>query len=249
MDKYILYLDESNIGNDYSCVGGVIIKETEIPFVAKDFNALKRELWKSDSSSENYILHEKEISEAKKSGKITNPYYSIFRANSAYNKLYAGLSKILKNRNIITIGTCVDIKLLKSKYPGEVNNNLTIGLQMLMENYCHFLTVNNAYGDVCYESLQEPGNAPLRQRFYELQALGTMYYTAHTFQTHVGDIQFRPKSENVVGLQLADFIPNTYARFVARKIPKHKDFKKTVVKSAYDGNIHDSLKYGLKKIP
>lgn len=249
MDKYILYLDESNVGNKYSCVGGVVIKTSDIMSVMEDLNGLKNSLWKNDSNPENYVLHEKEISEAKKSGKIAQPCYSIFRANESCNKLYNGLSKILKSHGIVTIGTCVDVQELATKYPGEVNPNLTIALQMLMENYCHFLTVNNAYGDVCYESLQEPGNTPLRQRFYELQALGTMYYTAHTFQTHIGDIQFEPKSKNIAGLQLADFIPNTYARFVANLRPKHKAFKNTVIKMAYDGKRNDSAKYGLKKIP
>lgn len=90
---------------------------------------------------------------------------------------------------------------------------------MLLENYCHFLKHNTATGDICYESLQEPGNQPLRQRFYELEALGTMYYTPHFFQTHIGDIEFCGKNENLAGLQLADFIPNTMARSAARMPP------------------------------
>ena len=249
MDKYVLYLDESHIGGDYSCVGGVIIKESDIPLVSADLDNLKKKLWPSDPNPEQYILHEKEITQAKKSGVASQPCYQIFRAKRTYNKLYAGLAGIMKHYNILTLGTCVDISSLQTKYPGEVNPNLTIALQMLLENYCHFLTTSNAYGDVCYESLQEPGNTPLRQRFYELQALGTMYYTSHTFQTHIGDIKFCDKTENVAGLQLADFIPNTYARFVAGKKAKHDDFKKAVLKKAYDGRIKDSTKYGLKKIP
>ena len=249
MDKYVLYLDESHIIGDFSCVGGVIIKESDIPSVSADLDKLKQRLWPSDPNPEQYILHEKEITQARKYGVASQPYYSIFRANRKYYKLYAGLAKIMKQYNLLTLGTCVDISSLQNKYPGEVNPILTIALQMLLENYCHFLTTSNAYGDVCYESLQEPGNTPLRQRFYELQALGTMYYTSHTFQTHIGDIKFCDKNENVAGLQLADFIPNTYARFVAGKAPRHDDFKKAVIKRAYDGTIGDSAKYGLKRIP
>lgn len=249
MDKYVLYLDESHIEKAFSCVAGVIIKEADIPLISADLDTLKQTLWPTDPHPEQYILHEKEISQAKKSGTAPQPCYSIFRANQNYNKLYAGLSIIMKRYHILTLGTCVDASSLHTKYPGEVNPNLTIALQMLLENYCHFLTTSNAYGDVCYESLQEPGNTPLRQRFYELQALGTMYYTSHTFQTHIGEIKFCNKNENIAGLQLADFIPNTYARFVARKAAKHKDFKKAVLRNAYDGKISDSSKYGLKKIP
>lgn len=249
MDKYTLYLDESHIGREYSCVGGVILKESEIASISEEMDHLKQALWPTEVHPEQYILHEKEISKAKKSGLISQPCYAIFRANRGYNMLYAGLAKIIKHYDIVTLGTCVDVQSLRHKYPGEVNPNLTIALQMLLENYCHFLTTHHAYGDVCYESMQEPGNTPLRQRFYELQALGTMYYTSHTFQTHVGDIRFLPKAENVVGLQLADFIPNTYARCVAGKVPKHRDFKKAVIQKAYGGGIANPFKYGLKKIP
>ena len=108
-----------------------------------------------------------------------------------------------------TMGVCVNKSALMKNYPGETNEQLTIALQMLLENYCHFLEYMHATGDICYESLQEPGNQELRQRFYELEALGIMYYTSHFFQTHIGDIRFENKADNLAGLQFADFIPNT----------------------------------------
>ncbi len=76
-----------------------------------------------------------------------------------------------------------------------------------------------------------------------------MYYTSHFFQTHIGDIRFEGKAKNLVGLQLADFIPNTFARTCSGAKAKHDDFKKIVLRQAYDGNIQNKLKYGLKKIP
>ena len=156
---------------------------------------------------------------------------------------------IIKKYNIATLGVCVNKSVLMKNYPGETNAQLTIALQMLLENYCHFLEHMHATGDICYESLQEPGNQELRQRFYELEALGTMYYTSHFFQTHIGDIRFENKVDNLAGLQLADFIPNTYARKCARIKPKHDEFKKCVLQQAYDGGISNRPKFGLKMIP
>ena len=252
MNKFILYLDESETFNStgrFFSVGGVIIPDSQTAKVSSDLNLLKASLWNGNSNATSFILHEKEIIAANKNGHCSNPCYNIFRANSKAKALYAGLSKLIKDNSIITIGTCVNMVSLTTKYPGEVNPTLTIALQMLLENYCHFLTAQNAVGSVCYESLQEPGNTPLRQRFFEMQALGTMYYNSHTLQTHISGIDFVDKSDNLPGLQLADFIPNTFARKVAGLTPKHKEFKKAVFAAAYDGQINDRMKYGLKEIP
>jgi len=254
MDKYVLYLDESetftNTRDFYFAIGGVIIKESAHDgILTTDLNALKEKLWNQGPISDKYVLHEKEISEVHSTGRTNNACYNIFKKRSTYNTLYIGLSNILTKHDITTVGVCLNEQSLIQLYPGETNNKLTIALQMLLENYCHFLMRYNGVGDICYESLQDNGNQELRQRFYELEALGTMYYTPHFFQTHIGDIKFPAKSENLAGLQLADFIPNTLARTASGSKPKHDAFKKTVLKQAYDGGIGKRPKYGLKVIP
>lgn len=252
--QYTLYLDESETftssAQRYFTVGGVILPKTEESKISKDLIALKALLWGNQPNSIQYILHEKEISEAQHNGVSKNPCYSIFRQNCKVNTLYKELSIILKRYQIVCIGVCLDADKLTQFYGNRTNRHLSIALQLLLENYCHFLMVhNNAVGDICYESLQEPGNQQLRQRSYELEALGTMYYTSHFFQTHIGDIRFIGKSKNVPGLQIADFIPNTLARTAAKLPPKHKGFKITVLKQLYNGNMDNCYKYGLKVIP
>ena len=253
MAKYTLYLDESetftNTHDRFFAVGGVIIEESLNDSLESEINLLKAKLWDGDKNCSTYILHEKEIYEAHKNGYAKNSCYNIFRENKKYRNLYAGLSKILKKYSLTTLGVCINISELAKLYPGEINRPLTIALQMLLENYCHFLGKMGATGDICYESLMDPGNQELRQRFYELEALGTMYYTSKFFQTHIGDIRFEGKSANLAGLQLADFIPNTFARKCSGAKAKHDSFKNIVLKQAYDGGIKKRSKYGLKLIP
>lgn len=253
MGKYTLYLDESEThtgsGDYFFAVGGVIIEDSQNAALEKELDLLKARLWTGDANSSGYILHEKEISEAKKNGHAKNPCYNLFKSREKYLDLYSGLSRMLKQYNLTTLGVCIDCSSLSRLYPGGTNSRITIALQMLLENYCHFLGQMNATGDICYESLQDPGNQELRQRFYELEALGTLYYTSHFFQTHIGDIRFEDKMKNLAGLQLADFVPNTYARSCSGARAKHDDFKKTVLRQAYDGRLQKKDKYGLKLIP
>ena len=129
------------------------------------------------------------------------------------------------------------------------NSKLTVALQLLLENYCHFLIHNNAIGSICYESLLEPGNQELRQRFHDLKAFGTMYYPSAVLQTRIDNISFALKRENKAGLQLADFVPNTLARLAAGMPPKSSTLRKNVVSRLYDGGVGNAHKYGVKVIP
>lgn len=96
--------------------------------------------------------------------------------------------------------------------------------------------MNKAVGAICYEAMQPEQNAKIQQRIYELKAFGTMYYSPRTIQSYLGNIHFISKSENVAGLQLADFVPNTLGRYAAMMKPKNRDFAKNVRGKLYDGN-------------
>ena len=245
-EHYTLYLDETLI-DDFFAIGGVIIKNTDEDSITDNLNILKRSLWARNPNATSIVLHEMEVGKAAH-GRVRNADYNIFRSHSSQNKLYNGLSKIIKKYNLTTIGTCVDKLELHKLYNGENNSDFTIAIQMLLENYCHFLIQNNAEGIICYESV-EGENKKIRQRFYEILTLGSLYYTSNCFQSHITGIIFVPKCDNNTGLQLADFIPNTHARSCKVLPAKHNDFKKTVFAHAYDGKLDKRPKYGLKIIP
>lgn len=248
MEKsYTLYLDESRAGN-YFAISGVIIENSLEETIQTELDNLKRVIWDGDSNATSYILHEMEVSNGQRNSSSLS-YYNVFRSNALRTKLYNHLSQIINKNNITTIGTCVDEAELKKLYPGENNKTLNIALQMLLENYCHFLIQNNATGNICYESLMEADNSKLRHRYFEILTLGSLYFTAHCFQTHITGLHFIPKSSNNVGLQLADFIPNTHVRSAAKLPAKHSGFKNVVFSHAYDGTLNNRPKYGLKLIP
>lgn len=256
MSEYTLYIDESEtfnkVGNKYFVMSGVIIKNSEYPAVEDRVCDLKRKVWSQEEGCESYILHEKDISFAsnplnsKKLASIA-PYNQIFCEKKKVTMLYNELSKVFRHSPIITIGVCLDKSALAANYvEGTINNQLTIAIQLLIENYCQFLLKNNAVGDLCYEAMQPEQNMKIQQRLYELKALGTLYYSPKTIQNHVRDLKFVPKSNNLIGLQLADFVPNTLGRYAANMKPKNRDFSKDVRKKLYDGGQDGKYKYGFK---
>ena len=111
MNYYTLYLDESetftNSGQRYFAVGGVILPDSEETSVTQALNNLKMYIWPGDAKATSYILHEKEVSEVRKTKARGLPHYSIFKRKNSVNQLYNGLSSILLNRKLTTIVVCI----------------------------------------------------------------------------------------------------------------------------------------------
>lgn len=254
MTEYTLYIDESetfnNTGKKYFVMSGVIIKNEDYPEIEKKLNLIKKKVWEDEQGCEKNILHEKDINFANfrlNSKKLQNipPCYHIFTDDKKVVLLYNELSKLFKSSSIYTIGVCLDKNTLFARYGEQnINNQFTIAIQLLIEHYCQFLIMKNSSGSLCYEAMQPEQNSKIQQRIYELKALGTMYYAPGTIQNYLGDIRFVLKSENVAGLQLADFVPNTLGRYAANMKPKNKDFAKNVRNKLYDGN--GDSKFGFK---
>lgn len=256
MAEYTLYIDESetfnNSGKKFFVMSGVSIRKTNYPVIRSEVEELKRKVWDNITGCENYILHEKDISFANfplNSSKLSAvaSCYHIFTDTKKVQLLYNELSKLFKKSDLYIIGVCLDKSALFARY-GEknLNNQLTIAIQLLVEHYCRFLIMNKSTGDICYEAMQPEQNTKIQQRLYELKALGSMYYSPKTIQDYIREIHFVKKSENMIGLQLADFVPNTLGRYVAGMKPKNKNFAKIVRKKLYDGSQDKTYRFGFK---
>lgn len=260
MNKYTLYLDESETydkhNNKYFVIGGVILdNEHHNNIIVKRINDIKKAIWINDVDCYSHILHEKDINFA------NNPYnknkldkveecYHIFVSDDITTKLYNKLASVFTDRNITTIGVCLNKSELWNHYDeAKLNHQLSIAIQLLIENYCHFLGLNKSIGDICYEDIEDNQNIKIQQRLYEMKALGTMYYSPHAIQSYIKNIYFPNKRENVAGLQLADFIPNTLARSACMISAKNNGITKNIKRRLYDGNIQKPDKYGFKIVP
>ena len=80
-----------------------------------------------------------------------------------------------------------------------------------------------------------------------------MFYPAKVINSRIKNIEFHNKKENIVGLQLADFVPNAIGRDVLKK--SYKNLKErnipieVLTDKLYDGGIDMKEKFGRKIIP
>ena len=76
-----------------------------------------------------------------------------------------------------------------------------------------------------------------------------MFYPAKKINSLIKTLYFKNKYDNVAGLQLADFVPNTLGRYKCNKENKSNINFNSVYSKLYDGGINMPEKFGLKEIP
>ena len=111
----------------------------------------------------------------------------------------------------------------------------------------------NGIGDICYESLPENQNQRIMKRYQGIRYNGTMFYPAKVINERIKGLEFKNKTQNIAGLQLADFIPNAIGRSILHKKytnNKERNISYSVIESKlYDGGIDCTTRYGSKIIP
>lgn len=257
LSRYTLYLDESEVPSDngdrYFVIGGVIIRngyhESKI---VPELEKLKKKIWENDTDYASHILHELEINKVFR-GDVSNAkaYNLVFKNNEQkYKQMYNGIYHILNDRNIYTIAACINHTELEKHYAKEeMNDRFAVLMQIIIENYCHFLIKHNGTGDICYEAMMRSQNEKIERRFCHLKSIGTMYYSSSEVISLLKNINFVDKTANCAGLQLADFIPNALGRTQAHKDPKYEKLPKIIKKRLYHGNMGRKDRYGFKIIP
>ncbi len=270
MAEYTLYLDESETANfnkitnkrenTIFTIAGVICKNDYLNQILKpEICRLKNLIWNrcdNDPFFEDKILHELEMSRAvkKQLGQLKFSYNKVFKNTHIYNFTYDILTDIFNNSSITILAVCIDEDKLSKQFDmPQLNDRFQIAMNMIIENYYHFLNQVNGIGHICYESLPKNQNERIKKRYMGIKYNGTMFYPAKVINSRIKSLEFRNKTENVIGLQLADFVPNAIGRHVLGKQYKNSKERNISIDALYhklyDGGINKKEKFGLKIIP
>lgn len=238
--EYILFLDESKPNHKTStfCLAGFIIEKNEYE---KDFipkiNVIKKEIF----DREDVIFHLYDIKKAKIP-------FNIFSDIKIRDKFWTGVKKVITDSNIKVLGACIDCKQYRAMYAeGNLNDEYAITMQIIIENFVHFLIENDGKGVIFAESRQENENFILLNHYYEVLTKGTLYFNRTALQKYLSVMHFPLKTENNVGLQIADFIPGALSR---KYTGSHDDYGLAALFSTklYDGGINMIQRYGFKNL-
>lgn len=241
MEDYYLFLDETkpNMHSSYFALGGYAISVSDYE------NILKPELTQIkllNMPDPELPLH---LYDMRKNIKG----FEFLADTKIRNKLFEDIKKLLNSLDINVFCTSIDVKEYNSMYNSEHTNNVyNITLQIIIENFVHFLINNKATGSFYIESRTPKENKQLQNYFYKIMANGTLFLKSDSIQDRVSSLSFPLKSDNIIGVQLADFIPIT----LLRSISNSKDYYgiNSIIKNKiYKGQNNDMEKrYGFKNL-
>jgi len=264
MKEYTLYLDESEThkynpvirknDNFHFCMAGVIVAKDDYKKLENSVNNLKRIVWREFTSPESIILHQMRLIDAEKGrldiGKY--PEYAKFIKRSERIKFYNELKNVFDRNSLSIVGSCINEVNLKKYYwisGKNIQDQYLVAMQLLLENYCHFLCANNAIGNIVYEYRELIGNEKLRDKYYHMKLMGSMYMTKSSAEKRLLGIDFINKEDNEIGLQIADFVPNSFARDHAGISQTNPNIFSTLKFHRYDGVMGNADRFGIKYMP
>ena len=176
-----------------------------------------------------------------------NKFAEIDYFDEEYKLFFQKIKELFKKVELHVLAVSINIDDFEQLYGNEETNQIYyISLQLLMENYNHFLISNNACGSVYLESTDSGSNTTLQNLFHQLKATGTLFYSKESLQKHLTTINFIPKSDNNLGVQFADFIPNPLAREALHIQQKEYTLLPIIKKCLYDGKLSMESRFGFK---
>ena len=265
-DEYVLFLDESEIvrSNTFA-IAGIALKKKEVCILEEKVEEIKKLIWDDEYiEKEQPVLHCAEFQNVFNHRKYdNNPWvsneYSEFSKKTAeeiekiYYQVYGKMSQLLKIAGATVFSCIVKEKQLRDLYYIDENHDgihliddkYNIALQRIIENYTHYLSVNDGYGDVIYESRNSEGensskspDIKLVNVYHKIQAnnRGIVYTNGNEVQNRNRTIMTQSKKENLAGLQIADFVAYNIIRLENCTVDKQKtDFMKQIHRMSYNG--------------
>lgn len=248
MSTYYLFLDELKANDVYNhfCLGGCIVEDayyrnTIIPYV----NSIKQSVF----GNTTVILHESQIRQ-KRADSVSQFDYSSLKNSTKEAEFWSKMKTLFSNHNIRTMCVGIDYNKYKSVYTKsqQKNSEYFIALQIILENFVHFLQENNGKGAVYIESRGIDDDQTLEDQYNTIKNNGTLFIEHHNFNQLLKTISFPMKADNNIGVQIADFIPNPIARHFDNKGQRPHNLYAEIKSKSYDGNKSLIDRFGLKKV-
>ncbi len=263
-DEYVLYLDESEFKRSMTfAIAGIAIKKDNIGLLEKEIAEVKKLIWDEEYITlNNPVLHCTELEKVfvkRNSDDITGirPEYQELKKRKSediekiYTRVYGKISQALRKSGATVFSCIIKIQQLRA-------------LQKIIENFTHYLSVNDGYGDVIYESRNNIGensakspDIKLINVYHKIQAnnKGIVYTDSAAVQNRNRTIVTYSKSENIAGLQFADFVAYNIIKLEGCKVKEQiTDFMKQIHRMAYNGGhsiseIDQRSFWGMRVLP
>lgn len=212
-NKFILYLDECGDQNLASfdpqfpifTLCGIVVSEEQDKVLSERINALKLEIW----NNINIIFHSRDIR------KCQNGFEVLFDLD-VKKRFLQGVDDILGDKGYVVV-CCSILKEPYIRQYGKLNDVYGLSLSYIMERVVFYLdSLGLSDIELCtiIEKRGKKEDAALLNYYNQLLDRGTYWVDSLRMKKVFKKFDMRWKSENIVGLQIADLIAYPVTRHV-----------------------------------
>ena len=243
-DNFVLYLDECGDQNLSSfdpqfpifTLCGVVVSEEQDELLADRINSLKMDIW----NNTNIILHSRDIR------KCQNGFEVLF--DLEVKKRFLESVNAILGDDIYIIICCAILKEPYIRQYGKLNDVYGLSLSYIMERVVFYLDSvgkDNIELRTVIERRGKKEDKSLLNYYNQLLDRGTYWVNGERMRRYFKRFDMRWKSENIVGLQVADLVAYPITRHVLN--PNGVNLAYDVLKK----NIYqvDGKMYGMKVFP
>lgn len=212
-DQYYLFLDEcgdQNLSNfdpyfPIFTLCGVIMSQTQLEVVSNKISALKKEFW----GDKKIIFHSRDIRKCQNG-------FEIFFDLDIKQKFYKQINEILKEK-LYVIVCCSILKEPYIRQYGRLNDVYGQSLSYIMERtvfYLDSLSKDRIRLTTIVECRGKKEDKALLDYYNKVSDRGTYWVTSERIKNYFKEFEMRRKSENFIGLQIADLVAYPITRHV-----------------------------------
>lgn len=243
-NKYYLFLDECGDQNLTSydpsfpifTLCGVIMSQQQLDYVSAKINDLKHEFW----GDRKIILHSRDIR------KCQNGFEVLFDLDVKH-RFYEQINEILREK-VYVIVCCSILKEQYIRQYGRLNDVYGLSLSYIMERsvfYLDSLKKDNLELKTVVECRGKKEDKALLDYYNKVCDLGTYWVTPDRLRKYFKEFEMKLKSDNLIGLQIADLIAYPMTRHVLDENAVNLSFD--IIKDNVYQN--DGKLYGMKVFP
>ena len=244
MNKYYLFLDECGDQNLTSfdpsfpifTLCGIIVSQEQLDIITEKINTLKKEFW----GDKKVILHSRDIRKCQNG-------FEIFFDLDFKRRFYEQINEILKEKMYVIV-CCSILKEPYIRQYGRLNDVYGQSLSYIMERTVFYLdnfANNSIHLTTIVECRGKKEDKALLDYYNKVSDRGTYWVTSARIKNYFKEFEMRRKSDNLIGLQIADLVAYPITRHV---------LDEDAVNLAFDiikDNIYqkDGKLYGMKVFP
>lgn len=213
--NYYLYIDECGDQNletfsptfPIFTLCGILVREDKVSLLEEQIRSLKKEFW----GDRQIILHSRDIR------KCQNGFEILFDLN-VKQRFYEVVNRILGQENVYVIVSCSILKEPYIRQFGKLNDVYGQSLSFVLERAIFYVDNHcedeNGTISAIVERRGKREDRNLRNYYEQLLEKGTYWVTPERMRKRMMGLDFKWKSEDLAGLQIADLIAYPLTRHV-----------------------------------